>query len=758
MLSPVLVSLIPLLAATNVLAKNDWSVPCITGSCSYDLDPNGSSSGSLKIWGGVNAITDVTQAADWEILDCDSNSAAQDIRLVCKNDPNETDSKCGHLYQNIGAVNKIVRLPESCGPMAFARIANAWVPDDQSIPESIQKRIIRRSNTPPVVKALRIDTNFDAVDWNKIGAVNLAIQGVNVPGMDMSNFNTGSQARRFNSRRSVKSGQVEFTEAVARGFFNDPLGTIKNGVNNAANDVKSVAKAGEAKATSAATSAATKAAAKAEDAGKKAGTVAKDAATKAKDAATKAATKAKDAATKAATKAKDAATKAATQAKGVATKAASKAKDVATNAASKAKGAATKVESAAKSVATTPFSASKSIDAPPLKFDKNVNLVNSAIQCFGKSLSLNVNMDANADVKTVLTVTASGTLTKIASFNVVAVMNGKLGGTIDMTADISGTIDSGLIPVFEIGIPGLVFPKILEIGPTFKVNAEVSGTMDVTMDMNVGVALDLNNTRIVFPPNKKAAPQSNMFSLGDAPLTLNAAPDVQATGTLTALLSPQLDLGISAFGGKAEAQVFLAVDTTADLTMALDGSTAVQKDKNGGAATETTDGTEEADEETADAEEDETTEADEAVDETDETAEDPDAEAPAAEARSLAGRASTTTVTPPSIGGCVNVTANVNVNVGADGSFFGLFNQLASVPLFNKDFKIFDKCFGDQATATAPADATAARRDITSPFDKRTSLERRVNLSCPIGSLGKSSITKGTIQSKLISSVSKLLI
>jgi hypothetical protein len=28
------------------------------------------------------------------------------------NDPDDPNSKCGHLYQEIGAVNKIVRLPE----------------------------------------------------------------------------------------------------------------------------------------------------------------------------------------------------------------------------------------------------------------------------------------------------------------------------------------------------------------------------------------------------------------------------------------------------------------------------------------------------------------------------------------------------------------------------------------------------------------------------------------------------------------------
>jgi hypothetical protein len=66
----------------------------------------------LPQWGSNNAITDITKAADWQILGCDSNALAQDIRLVCLKDPDDPNSQCSHLYQEIGAVNKIVRLPE----------------------------------------------------------------------------------------------------------------------------------------------------------------------------------------------------------------------------------------------------------------------------------------------------------------------------------------------------------------------------------------------------------------------------------------------------------------------------------------------------------------------------------------------------------------------------------------------------------------------------------------------------------------------
>ncbi|KAJ7794047.1 hypothetical protein B0H14DRAFT_2185975, partial [Mycena olivaceomarginata] len=91
-------------------------------------------------WGAEDAISDITTAADWQILSCDPDALSQDIRLCA------------------GAVNKIICLPESCGRSAFARVANTWVPDDQSIPASIAKRLVRRDGSTPQVKALTIDT------------------------------------------------------------------------------------------------------------------------------------------------------------------------------------------------------------------------------------------------------------------------------------------------------------------------------------------------------------------------------------------------------------------------------------------------------------------------------------------------------------------------------------------------------------------------------------------------------------------------
>ncbi|KAJ7913378.1 hypothetical protein B0H13DRAFT_2005089 [Mycena leptocephala] len=63
--------------------------------------------------------------------------------------------------------------------------------------------------------------------------------------------------------------------------------------------------------------------------------------------------------------------------------------------------------------------------------------------------------------------------------------------------------------------------------------------------------------------------------------------------------------------------------------------------------------------------------------------------------------------TTKSLGGCINVNGAISVNAGAEGSFFGLFDKFANAQLFNKNFKIFTKCFGDQATGAATDNSTA---------------------------------------------------
>lgn len=61
-------------------------------------------------------------------------------------------------------------------------------------------------------------------------------------------------------------------------------------------------------------------------------------------------------------------------------------------------------------VANNTIDIGKEVDLKPLVFNKNINLVNSQINCGKVSASLQVDMDANANAQASFTVAATGTI------------------------------------------------------------------------------------------------------------------------------------------------------------------------------------------------------------------------------------------------------------------------------------------------------------------------------------------------------------
>jgi len=74
--------------------------------------------------GTSSTVSDITPASGWTISGCDANSPdAQTIRLTC--DPSGANAaNCAHILSS-NPLNKVVRLPDSCGAGPFARVA-AW--------------------------------------------------------------------------------------------------------------------------------------------------------------------------------------------------------------------------------------------------------------------------------------------------------------------------------------------------------------------------------------------------------------------------------------------------------------------------------------------------------------------------------------------------------------------------------------------------------------------------------------------------------
>ncbi|KAF7368705.1 USP domain-containing protein [Mycena venus] len=190
MLGTVSLLLIPLLSGAN--AANDWGIAC-KGECSYDI-PDTVVSGTLKISGASNAVSDITAAGGWTILSCDASSLAQDIRLVCQS------SDCEHLFEGHGAIDTLIRLPETCGSSAFARVANIQVDPNQTLPADIKATISPAGNITTTVFIMSVDTNFAAIDSTKTGPVSFSLEGYNFPVQIITPPPTKRDARGLKTR------------------------------------------------------------------------------------------------------------------------------------------------------------------------------------------------------------------------------------------------------------------------------------------------------------------------------------------------------------------------------------------------------------------------------------------------------------------------------------------------------------------------------------------------------------------------------
>ncbi|CAK5269084.1 unnamed protein product [Mycena citricolor] len=147
---------------------NDWNVAC-RGNCSYDLPEGGA---SIHLSGGNNAVSDITHAGGWTILSCNQTALVQTVRATC----HSTD--CEHLFAGHGPVDTVVRLPESCGPAPFARIANVTADPNQTVHARYSKYQHARW-TPGQMKdkvfLLEMDVDFASVDPSTTGPVSFYV-------------------------------------------------------------------------------------------------------------------------------------------------------------------------------------------------------------------------------------------------------------------------------------------------------------------------------------------------------------------------------------------------------------------------------------------------------------------------------------------------------------------------------------------------------------------------------------------------------
>ncbi|TFK97642.1 hypothetical protein BDV98DRAFT_513349 [Pterulicium gracile] len=405
--------LAPFLAASAHAALNDWTKPCFSGSCSYDLPAqDGAASGSLTIWGSENLLTDITPAAGWAILDCSPSATNQTIRLVCEDE----GAGCDHLFKQTGAEGKIVRLPEACGANAFARVAKSYDAKDQSLPASFAK-LRRRDGKQPTVRALDLDTEFASMDPSTAGSVGFAIQGLNRPGFASKPISTPSLRARRSPHTARQIGDI-FEDAG--GLFEVVFDEISQG-----------------------------------------------------------------------------------------------------------------------------FEIDETINVPPIELDEEFNLIDVSVGCAenGVGAGITVDIAAKGTVSADIGVIAVGTVVPpvLTKFNTVTRLNSDVVGTVTLGGSVTGAIDTGEITLFEIGIPGLNFPGIFQLGPAFQINT----LLGASLEAQATVAIDLNfkatDALIVFPADA-AQESASELDVGDTNFDLAVSPGVKVTGTIEAHLIPTVRL------------------------------------------------------------------------------------------------------------------------------------------------------------------------------------------------------------------------
>ncbi|KAF7368679.1 hypothetical protein MVEN_00192200 [Mycena venus] len=541
-------------------AANDWSTPCFDGHCSYDIPSSSEVSGTLRIWGAADAISDITPAAGWTILDCEKGAMTQDVRLVCHD-----STGCPHLAQNTGSVGKLVRLPESCGQSAFARVTKDWVHANQTLPVELAAQLRRRDGETPQVKGLSIDADFNSGGACKLcdtRADRVCAEEPRAPAR-RSRFAPARAARGVTDRSVISVLQQAFQE------FNS-------------------------------------------------------------------------------------------------------------------------------------FNQSLMQKLPEVNFKKTFPLFDEKISCpaAGKipafDASVSGSVDACIVANATLAVTAVGTLmpANFTKFGVVVGLDANLEGTLNLKSSASASVDSGKVELFEVGITGLDFPGILSVGPTFKVQGEVTANLDVELDLAVDLSYCISGAKFFYPPDPFNT-NSGKFTPNNSPLNFSVAPALSSSASITAHIIPGFDFGVNAIGGLATAQLFIDFDTSSTLTASLDASASA----SGGA--------------------------------------------------SPSGVA-VTNKTFSGLNGCVDIGAGLSIDAGADipdaTQLFKIFDITPNVTLFTKNFDFFKKCFGSQASNST------SRRELQpmslSDFDNSVELyrprrrdvakvKRAANVTCPVGGPSK---------------------
>nr|VWP00113.1 Cytochrome P450 monooxygenase BOT1 (EC (Botrydial biosynthesis cluster protein 1) (Calcineurin-dependent protein 5) [Ganoderma boninense] len=121
--------------------------------------------------------------------------------------------------------------------------------------------------------------------------------------------------------------------------------------------------------------------------------------------------------------------------------------------------------------------------------------------------------------------------------------------TISTHGIFQGSLSTGDITLFSIGLPVLDFGSIFKICPTFNIYAEADASIEADLEMDVALRYTASGGQLVYPSSQSQR-SGGTYSPGDSStnVQLSAGPSVAADAQLSAHLEPSIEFGLSLAG------------------------------------------------------------------------------------------------------------------------------------------------------------------------------------------------------------------
>lgn len=391
---------------------------------------------------------------------------------------------------------------------------------------------------------------------------------------------------------------------------------------------------------------------------------------------------------------------------------------------------------------------SKTIDLPPVSLHRQFTIFQTSISCpapaggSGFSADFDVGVEAGVDAQIGFGFNVNGNIfpPKITKFNVFGKLNGSAEAQFDIKASVTGSLQTGNIQLYSVGLPGVNFPGILNVGPQFLVNAQVSANLNIEAQLIAGVKWVWPDVQVNFPPDSGSS--SAQTSHVETPFSLSVNPaTLSTTGTVGAHLIPRVEVGVNILSGLAKADVYLSLDASASLDLQLDAqataSTTLAAPTETAVETVTTPTDTGLDTVTSPVDtglDTETTPSDTTVKTS--SGKTVKTFTPTATAGSIfAGPSHNAKLQPVnalasrdgsgSISGCAKLDGGIDVYAGAEGSIKPIFDKNISFDIFKTNINIFNTCFGKSSKKRFVKETVRAVRRA-----EKSSLARR-DFVCP---------------------------